>query len=120
MEENFLPPQGGVRRSREGGQPLDALERDFAELTAAISRLDSLRLETLRELELARAATVDGARTMVEWVAGRFDLETSTARTLLTLARAADPGMEARLSEGTVTIDRAAAVVSLEAARRDP
>ena len=102
-----------------GSRPIDSLERDFAELTAAVSRLDALRLEVLRELDIAQAATVDGARTMVEWVAGRFDLETSTARTLVTLARAGDPEMEASLSEGTVTIDRAAAVTNLRAAGAD-
>ena len=103
----------------DGIQTIDALEQDFAELTAAVSRLDALRLETLRELDVAQAATVDGARTMVEWVAGRFDLETDTARSLLTLARAHDPGVEAGLAEGIVTTDRAAAVTNLRAAGAD-
>jgi hypothetical protein len=98
---------------------IDALERDFAELIAAGSRLNALCLQVLRELDIAQAATVDGARSMIEWVAGRFDLETSTARTLVSLARAEDPEMEASLSEGTVTIDRAAAVTNLRAAGAD-
>ncbi len=84
-----------------------------------MSRLDALRLQVLRELDVAQAATVDGARTLVEWVAGRFDLENSTARMLVTLARAQDPDVEAGLTDGTVTTDRAAAVVGLRAAGAD-
>ena len=97
-------------------RPIDKLERDFAELTAAISRLDALRLAVLRELDVAQAATVDGARNMVDWVAGRFDLETSTSRMLLSLARTSDPRLESALGEGTITTDRAGAVFALRAA----
>jgi hypothetical protein len=100
-------------------RPIDSLERDFADLTAAVSRLDALRLATLRELDVAQAATVDGARNMVDWVAGRFDLETSTARTLLSLARTSDPHLESALGEGTITTDRASAVFALRAAGAD-
>ena len=102
-----------------GSRPIDSLEQDLAALTAAASRIDALRLQVLRELDVAQAATVDGARSMVEWVAGRFDLETSTARTLVTLARAEDEELEKGLEEGLVTTDRAAAVVSLRAAGAD-
>ena len=102
-----------------GHQTVDALERDFVELTAAASRLDALRLQVLRELDVAQAASNDGARTMVEWVAGRFDLETSTARTLVGLARAADRELESALADGTITTDRAAAVVNLKTAGAD-
>jgi hypothetical protein len=84
-----------------------------------VSRLDALRLGTLRELDVSQAATVDGARSMIEWVAGRFDLETDTARTLVTLARAQDRGLEAGLSGGTITTDRAAATSRLRAAGAD-
>jgi hypothetical protein len=103
----------------DGIQTIDALERDFAELTAAASRLDALRLGVLRELDIAQAAAVDGARTMVEWVAGRFDLETSTTRTLVALARAADEDLESALADGQVTTDRAAALVGLKTAGAD-
>ncbi|MEX2655176.1 MAG: DUF222 domain-containing protein [Acidimicrobiia bacterium] len=95
---------------------IDSLERDFAEVTAAISRLDGMRLRLLRELDVAQAATVDGARTMTDWVAGRFDLEPAAARSLLTLARASDPALEAALDDGRITTDRARAVVALRAA----
>ncbi|MEX1004750.1 MAG: DUF222 domain-containing protein [Acidimicrobiia bacterium] len=98
---------------------IDALERDFAELIAAGSRLDALCLQILRELDVAQAATVDGARTLVEWVAGRFDLETSTARTLVALARAEDPDVETALEDGQITTDRAAAVTGLRTAGAD-
>jgi hypothetical protein len=97
---------------------IDALERDFEALTAAVSRLDAFRLG-VRELDVAQAATVDGARSMVEWVAGRSDLELDTARTLVTLARTEDREVESALAEGAVTTDRAAAVTSLRAAGAD-
>ena len=99
---------------------IDNLEQDFVRLTSAMSRLDALRLHVLRQPDVAQVATADGARSMVEWVAGRFDLETSTARTLLTLARAADAEIEDLLESGDVTVDRAAAVVGLKTAGADP
>lgn len=95
---------------------IDSLEHDFARLTAAMSRLESLRLDTIRALDGAQAATADGARTMSEWLAGRFDLEPDTARTLVHLARAADSEIEELLESGDVTVDRAAAVVRLKIA----
>jgi hypothetical protein len=98
---------------------IDGLEQDFARLTAAVSRLDALRLQVLRELDLAQAPMGDGARSLVEWVAGRFDLEPDTARTLVHLARTADSQVEDLLESGDVTTDRAAAVVRLKTAGAD-
>jgi hypothetical protein len=56
---------------------------------------------------------------MAEWVAGRFDLEASTARTLVELARATDSELEGLLESGSVSTDRAAAVVRLKNAGAD-
>jgi len=98
---------------------IDNLEQDFLRLTAAISRLDALRLQVLRQLDIAQVATADGARSMIEWTAGRFDLETSTARTLIGMARTADTEIEELLESGHVTTDRAAAVISLKTAGAD-
>ena len=53
---------------------------------------------------------------MVEWVAGRFDLEIATSRTLVGLARSEDRELESALEDGQITTDRAAAVVGLKAA----
>jgi len=64
-------------------------------------------------------ATGDGSRNMVEWLAARLDVEASTARTLLMLARADDEEVETGLSAGEVTTDRAAAVSRLKAAGAD-
>jgi hypothetical protein len=101
------------------GIAVDQLEQDFTRLTAAMSRLEALRLQTLRDLDVAQVATADGARSLVEWVAGRFDLETATARTLVGLARAADAEIEVLLDAGDVTTDRAAAVLGLKTAGAD-
>jgi hypothetical protein len=70
-------------------------------------------------LDVAQAATADGARSMVEWVAGRFDLEAATAKTLVDLARASDRELEALLESGSVSTDRAAAMVRLKSAGAD-
>ncbi|MFP5332271.1 MAG: HNH endonuclease [Acidimicrobiia bacterium] len=98
---------------------IDELEQDFARLTAAMSRLDALRLGVLRQLDVAQVATADGARSLVEWLSGRFDLEADTARRLVGLARAADAEIEGLLESGEVTTDRAAAVVGLKNAGAD-
>jgi hypothetical protein len=82
---------------------IDSLEQDFARLTAAVSSLDALRLEVLRRLDVAQVATADGARTMVEWLTGRFDLELDTARTLVGLARVADDEVEELLEAGHIS-----------------
>jgi hypothetical protein len=93
---------------------IDRSEQDFVRLTAAMSRLDALRLQTLRQLDVAQVATADGSRSLAEWMAGRFDLEPSTARTLVDLARADDSELEELLESGSVTSDRAAAVLRLK------
>jgi len=95
---------------------IDRLELQFAELTGAMSRLDALRLHIIRQLDIAQVASADGARSMIEWLAGRFDLEVSTARTLLGMARAGHEELEAGLESGEVTVDRAAAIARLKAA----
>jgi hypothetical protein len=100
-------------------RPVDSLEQDFVRLTAAMSRLDALRLDVLRQLDVAQVATADGARSLIEWVSGRFDLESDTAKTLVALARTADREVEELLEAGHISFDRAAAVVRLKAAGAD-
>ncbi|MEX1043246.1 MAG: DUF222 domain-containing protein [Acidimicrobiia bacterium] len=100
-------------------RPVDCLEQDFVRLTAAMSRLEALRLDVLRQLDVAQVATADGARSLIEWVSGRFDLESDTAKTLVTLARTADADVEELLEAGQISTDRAAAVARLKAAGAD-
>ena len=97
-------------------QSVDTLEQDFSELTAVISRLDGLRVGLVRSLDGAQVATADGARSLAEWLSGRFDLDAATARDLISLARSDDPEIDAALGEGRVTTDRAVAVNLLRAA----
>ncbi|MDX1447976.1 MAG: hypothetical protein R3246_02840, partial [Acidimicrobiia bacterium] len=98
---------------------VDQLEMEFVRLTAAMSRLEALRLHTIRALDVAQVASADGSRSMTEWLGGRFDLEPDTARTLVQLARADDSELDVLLESGEITVDRAAAVTRLKAAGAD-
>ena len=95
---------------------IDQLEQVVESASHAISGATSVMVTALRTLDIAQAATGDGARSMAEWLAGRFDLETQTAKTLVAVARAHDTEIEDLLENGHITVDRAAAVVRLKAA----
>jgi hypothetical protein len=98
---------------------VDQLEQVVESASGAISGATAVMLTAIRALDTAQVATADGARSMAEWVAGRFDLEPATARTLVDLARATDSELEDLLESGSVTADRAAAVVRLKNAGAD-
>ncbi len=84
-----------------------------------IGRLRARQLELIRHLDTAQVAWSDGCRTMVEWVAGRLDLEPATAAALVATARLAEAPLEADLTDGFSTFDRAAAVARLIATGAD-
>jgi hypothetical protein len=69
----------------------------------------------LREVDRRQTPGADGCRSLVEWVAGRLDIGPDTASTLVTATRRCEalPLVEAALSAGVVTWDRATAAARL-------
>ncbi|MFP5331330.1 MAG: HNH endonuclease [Acidimicrobiia bacterium] len=91
---------------------IDELEHRLLESVGLISRITAGMLPAIRALDAGQVADLDGARSMDEWLAARLDLDVSTARQLLGLARANDPRI-GRMLENGESVDRADAVLSL-------
>lgn len=87
---------------------LDEVESELREVQEAIGRHQARMLELIREADRMQAATIDGSRTMGEWVASRLDLAPENARTLVATARGASdlPEPTHHLSTGIVSFDR--------------
>ena len=98
----------------ESDIPVDTLEQLLLTHEAEISRRRFHQAQTLRLLEAAQVTSMDGSRSMTEWVASRLDMSSDTARHLLRLSR----GMErtetaSELASGMISFERAAAEARL-------
>ena len=98
----------------ESDIPVDTLEQLLLTDEAEISRRRFHQAQTLRLLEAAQVTSMDGSRSMTEWVASRLDMSSDTARHLLRLSR----GMErtetaSELASGMISFERAAAEARL-------
>ena len=98
---------------------VDQLEQELLDLESLRARITARELELIRELDVAQVTTLDGSKTLGEWLAGRLDMDPRTATRLAGMARAIDPRLEAELAEGRVTPDRAAAETDLELSGAD-
>ena len=94
------------------GVTVDRLEAHLLDCVAAVSQVTSQMLPAIRALDVAQVTAMDGARRMDEWLAGRFDLDVRTARTLGLLARANDERIDGGLAHGE-TVDRVATTAML-------
>jgi 5-methylcytosine-specific restriction endonuclease McrA len=94
------------------GLTIDELEQRVAECVALVSGATAMMLPAIRALDAAQVAGVDGARGMDEWLAGRFDVEIGTARTLVVLARTDDDRI-GELWDSGASVDRTAATLRL-------
>lgn len=85
----------------------DQLEQRTLARRAEMSRLHAEELLDLEELDYRQVATGDGCRSMSEWVAGRLDVSTDTAKSLVrTMRRTVDrPDLREALESG-VSFDR--------------
>ena len=101
----------------ESGDSVDSWERVLLAGEAAVARLRALQLEALHRLDAAQVASVDGCRSMQEWVAGRLDVSPETARDLVRVSRQLQdcPDTEEELADGVITFDRAVAEANLHA-----
>jgi len=96
-------------------ESIDTLEQGLLADEAEISRLRHRQAQTLRLLESAQVAQMDGCRSMTEWISSRLDEDPQTARALLALSRATDAGSQSSrdLASGMISFPRAAAEANL-------
>ena len=98
---------GKVREMSFQDWSTDALEQRSMELEEMVGRIRMEQARILTELAERGVASVDGCRTMTDWVASRLDVSMETARDLMVLART-----ENVFPEG-VSFDRAVAATRL-------
>jgi hypothetical protein len=94
------------------GGSIDRLEQHLVESMTLISQVTAGMLPVIRALDVAQVMSLDGTRSMDEWLASRLDVGVKTARTMLALARACDDRIDSALKDGA-SVDRAAATLSL-------
>lgn len=89
----------------------DQLEQELLANQAERARLNVRALEILEELDYRQVATGDGCKSLSEWVAGRLDVSTDTAKSLVrTMRRTVDrPDLREALASG-VSFDRVEAL----------
>ncbi len=95
----------------------DSLETRLVETELLIGRLRAHQLDLLRSIDEAQIPTADGCRTLVEWVAGRLDIDPTTAQGLVGASRSGPghPDIIDALADGAISFDRASATLGLAA-----
>ena len=90
---------------------IDHIEQQLLHGEAVIARVRAAQMVLLREVDRRQAPSADGCRSLAEWVAGRLDIGPDTANSLVTTTRRCEtlPTVEAALTAGVVTWDRATA-----------
>lgn len=93
----------------------DWLEQQLLADEAAISAARARQIEVLEELDRRQSPSVDGCRSLGEWVAWKLDMGTEAARTLArTMRRTADrPDLRQALAEG-ISFDRIEALSRID------
>ena len=92
---------------QSGDVPPDQREQRIADCERVIAQLRALQAQELAVLDRQQVATGDGARTLTEWCAARFDLAKTTAADLVLAARSQHGNINAALAEGDIGFDRA-------------
>jgi hypothetical protein len=82
-------------------------------------RARAAQVDVLTELDRAQVTTIDGARTLAEWVTGRLDVSPETGRALAYAARSESRVLQTELEAGEVTLDRVVATRRLVNAGAD-
>jgi hypothetical protein len=99
----------------------DALEQQMINAEAMIGRMRAAQMVLIREADRRQAHTADGCRTMTEWVTGRLDVHSDTARKLVATARRLEtlPTVTTAARDGMVSFDRTWALAKTAAAGED-
>ena len=101
---------------------IDAAEHELVRLERVIARARARQLHLLSWLDAVKVARVHGSRSLEEWTAAHLDVTPTTAKNLVTAARARDDngqnlsGIHDTLDTGEISFDRAAATTDLAAA----
>ena len=90
---------------------IDHIEQQLLRGEAVIAKVRAAQMVLLREVDRRQTPSGDGCRSLSEWVAGRLDIGSDTANSLVTTTRRCEalPAVEAALASGVVTWDRASA-----------
>jgi len=105
-------PDTGTSSAAES---IDALEQRLIACERLIDRLRVVQVATLHQLEAAGVTTIDGARSMKDWITARLDLHPDTAGNVMRATRllAQHPDLGAAVATGEVSTDRAVATATL-------
>ncbi len=93
--------------------PPDVHEQRILDAERIIAQLRALQAQELVALDRQQVTTADGARTLVEWCAARFDISRTTARDLVLVARCQHEDINAALDNGDISFDRATQTIRL-------
>jgi HNH endonuclease/Domain of unknown function (DUF222) len=91
------------------------LDEMIAAAEAKIAEQRAIQIEAIDELLIRRAHLADGYPSLAQRLAGQLDLATETARALVSAAKAwrGHPLTRAALESGTITFDRASALMAM-------
>ncbi len=88
---------------------IDELEQRLLHLESLVSQIRAAQVDVIAELDQAQVCTVDGARTLGEWVTGRLDVAPETGKALAYAAISESRALEDDLAAGDVSFDRVVA-----------
>lgn len=100
---------------------IDTIEQRLVASERLIGRIRAEQMRMIAELDRHQVATADGCRSMTEWLAGRCDLTTSTARRLVTTTHRTTtrPALLDELDAGSVSFERVEAVSRTDGTTHD-
>lgn len=84
----------------------DQLDRVLESLRVLGSQVKAVEVILLREVDRRQIPLGDGMRTLEDWVIGRMDVNRSTARNLVAVAKADSAQLDGMLTEFGVSFDR--------------
>ena len=89
----------------------DQVERALREEERKIAQARANQVQLLRVADAMQLPTADGCKSMPEWLAGRLDVSSETARALTATAKRLEDNhsLSRRLASGEITYDRAQA-----------
>ncbi|HJR92895.1 MAG TPA: hypothetical protein VJ938_10675, partial [Acidimicrobiia bacterium] len=85
----------------------DRIEGELVRLEAVVSRIRAVQARLVDEAGRQRLPFQDGARSLVDWTAGRLDITRETASDLVRLSRDDALSVLDHLDNGAITVDRA-------------
>ncbi len=96
----------------------DELETELRRLETLKRRIAAGQIALIAEIDRRQVATIDGCRTLVDWVSARLDVPAGDAAALVTLSRRLPdlPRLAGALCDGEVGVSRAEAITRIATA----